>query len=140
MDETRLIQEVTYKAVRSSGAGGQHVNKVSSKVELHFMIDPSAAISEEGKERLRKKLKSRLTNKNELILQSDVSRSQHKNKELVTKRFFGLIKDALLKPKPRKKTKPSKASKLKRLREKKKQAEKKSNRQSPPTINFVLFY
>ena len=131
MDENQLIQEVSYKAVRSSGAGGQNVNKVSSKVELHFLVPSSQAFSEAEKHRILIKLSSRLTNNDELILQSDESRSQHKNKELVTQRFLNLIKEALKKPKPRKKTKPSKAAKLKRLREKKKLSEKKSNRKDP---------
>ncbi|GHA44907.1 aminoacyl-tRNA hydrolase [Salinimicrobium marinum] len=131
MDEKQLIQEVSYKAVRSSGAGGQNVNKVSSKVELHFMVSESGAFSESEKERVLKKLQSRLTNNGELILQSDESRSQHKNKELVTQRFLDIIKEALVKPKPRKKTKPSRASKLKRLRKKKMHSEKKSNRKDP---------
>ncbi|HET7361123.1 MAG TPA: alternative ribosome rescue aminoacyl-tRNA hydrolase ArfB [Salinimicrobium sp.] len=131
MDENKLIQEAGYKAVRSSGAGGQHVNKVSSKVELHFFVDTSEAFSEEEKARVLKKLESRLTNNNELILQSDTSRSQHKNKELVTKRFLELIQKALIKPKTRKKTKPTKASKLKRLKEKKITGEKKASRKDP---------
>lgn len=131
MDEQLLIQEASYKAVRSSGAGGQNVNKVSSKVELHFFIDASEALSEEEKILLRNKLQTRLTKNNELILQSDESRSQHKNKELVTERFLELIKQGLVKPKPRKKSKPSKASKLKRLREKKMLSEKKANRRDP---------
>ena len=76
MEEQQLIQEVTYKAVRSSGAGGQNVNKVSSKVELHFFIEPSEALSEEEKALLLVKLQPRLTKNNELILQSDESRSQ----------------------------------------------------------------
>ena len=131
MNEKQLIQEVSYQAVRSSGAGGQNVNKVSSKVELHFMVTSSEAFSEGEKNRILKKLKPRLTNNDELILQSDESRSQHKNKELVTQRFLTIIKDAAVKPKPRKKTKPTKASKLKRLREKKKLSEKKNNRRDP---------
>lgn len=131
MDERQLIQEADYKAVRSSGAGGQNVNKVSSKVELHFMVVTSMALSEEEKNRIFQKLGSRLTNSGELILQSDESRSQHKNKELVTNRFLKLIKDALVKKKPRKKTKPSRAAKLKRLREKKMHSEKKKNRKDP---------
>lgn len=131
MDEKQLIHEVSYKAVRSSGAGGQNVNKVSSKVELHFMVPSSEAFTDDEKDRVLKKLQPRLTNNDELILQSDESRSQHKNKELVTQRFLTIIKEALVKPKPRKKTKPSKAAKLKRLREKKKLSEKKSNRKDP---------
>lgn len=131
MDEKQLIQEVSYKAVRSSGAGGQNVNKVASKVELHFAVPHSRGLSDEEKDRIILKLRSRLTNEGELILQSDESRSQHKNKELVTKRFLEMIRQALVKPKPRKKTKPSRAAKLKRLREKKMQAEKKKNRKDP---------
>ncbi|HET8753323.1 MAG TPA: alternative ribosome rescue aminoacyl-tRNA hydrolase ArfB [Salinimicrobium sp.] len=131
MDENHLLREINYKAVRSSGAGGQNVNKVASKVELHFLLDSSEAFSEEEKELLLKNLQSRLTTSNELILQSDESRSQHQNKDLVTKRFLEIIQKGLIKPKIRKKTKPSKASKLRRLREKKLRAEKKSNRQDP---------
>lgn len=131
MDEKQLIQEAEYKAVRSSGAGGQKVNKVSSKVELHFKLQESNAFNEEEKERVLKKLSSRLTNTGELILQCDESRSQHKNKEIVTQRFLDLIKTALLKPKPRKKTKTPKAAKLKRLREKKQLSEKKAARKDP---------
>lgn len=131
MDEKQLLREAEYKAVRSSGAGGQNVNKVSSKVELHFMLSQSGAFSEEEKARVNKKLESRLTNAGELILQCDESRSQHRNKEIVTQRFLGLIKDSLKKPKVRKKTKPSKAAKLKRLREKKKLSDKKASRKDP---------
>lgn len=131
MDEKQLIQEITYKAVRSSGAGGQNVNKVSSKVELHFDLPSSMAFSEAEKTRLQKKLQSRLTTNEELILQCDESRSQHKNKEIVTQRFIDLIRGGLKKPKVRKKTKPPKAAKLKRLREKKLRSEKKSFRRDP---------
>lgn len=122
---------MTYKAVRSSGAGGQNVNKVSSKVELHFFVDASEALSDDEKTRVCEKLLPRLTKNNELILQSDESRSQHRNKELVTQRFLNLIKQSLVKPIPRKRSKPSKASKLKRLREKKILSEKKNNRKNP---------
>ena len=131
MDEKQLIQETTYKAVRSSGAGGQNVNKVASKVELHFQVQESEALSEKEKERVLEKLQSRLTKHDELILQDETSRSQHKNKELVRQRFLQLMQEAITKPKPRKKTKPSKMSKLKRLRKKKIQSEKKQNRKDP---------
>lgn len=131
MDEKQIIREVEYKAVRSSGAGGQNVNKVSSKVELHFKLQDSNAFTEEEKERAMKKLSSRLTNSGELILQCDESRSQHKNKEIVTQRFLDLIKSSLDRPKARKKTKTPKAAKLKRLREKKQLSEKKAARKDP---------
>lgn len=131
MNEQQLIQEADYKAVRSSGAGGQNVNKVSSKVELHFKLEESQALTEEEKQRALEKLSSRLTKSGELILQCDESRSQHKNKEIVTKRFLNVIKGSLVKPKIRKKTKTPKAAKLKRLREKKKLSEKKATRKDP---------
>lgn len=126
-----LISELSFKAVRSSGAGGQHVNKVSSKVMLSFNILKSKALSEEEKELLLKKLNTKLTKEYILILNSDESRSQHKNKELVIKRFISLIQDGLLVPKKRKPTKISKAVIKKRLDDKQKHSEKKSNRKKP---------
>lgn len=131
MDEERIVQELKFKAVRSSGAGGQHVNKTSSKVELHFLVEFSEALSEEEKTRILKKLANKITQAGELVLQSDSSRSQHKNKEDVILRFLNLIKDALKKRKPRKKTKPSRAAREKRLKKKKIRAEKKAGRKNP---------
>ena len=128
---TTLFNEVSFKAVRSSGAGGQHVNKTASKVILTFNVQESSGLSEEEKHLLGKKMKSRLTLNNELILECSETRSQHKNKELVLDRFKQLILAGLVKPKTRKKTKPSRASKFKRLREKKMHSEKKSTRRKP---------
>ncbi|MFL0353433.1 alternative ribosome rescue aminoacyl-tRNA hydrolase ArfB [Xanthomarina sp. GH4-25] len=133
-DADFLITELTFKAIRSSGAGGQHVNKVSSKVVLNFDLNNSQVFSEEQKTLLCKNLSSRLTTEGILILQSDESRSQHKNKELVIKRFLELIKQSLIRPKKRKPTKVPRAVKLKRLSKKKQQADKKANRK-PPEIN-----
>lgn len=130
-DLDALIAEATWKAVRSSGPGGQHVNKTSSKVILQFDLEKSGALNDEEKALISRKLSSRLTNENILILESSASRSQHKNKDLAFERLKEVITGALKKPKPRKKTRPSKASKLKRLREKKINSEKKSNRQKP---------
>ncbi len=117
--------------MRSSGAGGQNVNKVSSKVELTFIIDTSEGLSDKEKERIQLKLKSRLTNDGALILQCDEARSQHRNKDLVVKRFFEILKNALVVPKKRKPTKPTKTSKEKRLKSKKVTAEKKAGRKKP---------
>ena len=115
LDVQNLTKELKFKAIRSGGAGGQHVNKVSSKIELTFDIDGSNELSEGQKELLLKSLSSRLTKENVLILFCDESRSQHKNKEIVTERFLEIIKKGLKKPKSRKRTKPSKASIKKRL-------------------------
>ncbi len=126
-----LIPELTFKAIRSSGSGGQHVNKVSSKVELHFFIENSSILNDDQKQLLLKSLKSRLTNENELILQCDESRSQHKNKELVIKRFFELITKGLTVPKKRKPTKIPKSVIRKRLKSKKIRSERKASRKKP---------
>lgn len=131
MDVRRIVQELKFKAVRSSGAGGQHVNKVSTKVELSFDLFNSDALTDIEKERILKKLKSRLTNDGILSLYGDATRSQHRNKELVIKRFLKLLEDSLKIPKKRKKTKPSKGAIEKRLKSKKKASQKKANRSKP---------
>ncbi|AWX44438.1 Peptidyl-tRNA hydrolase ICT1, mitochondrial [Flagellimonas maritima] len=131
MKKEQILRELNFKAVRSSGAGGQHVNKVSSKVELSFSLDSSLGLSMEEKQRISKKLGTRLTKNQVLILQCDEARSQHKNKEIVIKRFFQLLKKALEIPKNRKTTKPSKSSIEKRLKAKKIDASKKVNRKKP---------
>ena len=131
MDKARLLNELTFKATRSSGPGGQHVNKTSTRVELCWDINKSKAITNEQKNRLLDKLSNRLSKEGVLILASQNSRSQHKNKEDVILRFLNLIEKNLERPKKRKKTKPSKASKIKRLSKKKIHSEKKANRRKP---------
>lgn len=131
MDPKIIVHELQFKAVRSSGPGGQHVNKVSSKITLSFDIAQSVGLHPEEKERLFLKLQSRLTKDQLLILQCNETRSQHQNKNLVIQRFFELIKNALHVPKKRKATKRSKASVEKRLLSKKKAAQKKANRKRP---------
>lgn len=128
MDTESILKELKFKATRSSGAGGQHVNKVSSKIELTFDLANSNAFTEEQKELLSKNLATKLTKENILILTCQESRSQHTNKEIVIQRFFDIIKNGLKKPKTRKATKPSKASVKKRLENKKRASEKKQNR------------
>ncbi len=125
MNTELMIKELKFKAVRSGGAGGQHVNKVSSKIELTFDLENSESLSEEEKALLVQKLKSKLTKENVLLLQCDESRSQHKNKEIAIDRFLNIISGGLKVQKPRKETKPSKSSILKRLEKKKKTALKK---------------
>ncbi len=131
MDKERILQELNFQAIRSSGAGGQHVNKVSSKVVLHFNLDTSLGLTPKEKARIVQKLAHRLTKENILLLQCEESRSQHKNKELVIKRFFKLLSDSLKVPKKRKKTKPTKAAVEKRLQSKRKAALKKISRKRP---------
>ena len=131
MNKESLYKELQFKAVRSSGAGGQHVNKVSSKVELFFDILNSHSLSEEEKHRLQKNLASRISKDGVLKLSSGESRSQHSNKEKVIVRFFELIEKGLITPKKRKPTKISRAQKQKRLENKQKHSSKKTLRKKP---------
>lgn len=131
MYPAELLKELNFKAVRSSGAGGQHVNKVSSKIELTFDLENSYALSIEEKQLLIKNIATRLTKEKILILFCDESRSQHKNKELVKKRFLELIKQGLKRPKVRRATKPSRSSVIKKAESKKHHALKKTLRKKP---------
>ena len=131
MNEEVILNELDFKAVRSSGPGGQHANKTATKVELSFDVEHSEGISENEKQRILKKLAGRINKDGLLKMNSEDSRSQHTNKELVTQNFLFEIKEALKRSKPRKKTKPTKASKIKRLKAKKKKSEIKANRKDP---------
>lgn len=131
MLEEQLIKEVNFKATRSSGAGGQHVNKVSSKMELTFDLHNSKALTDFEKERLQIKLATRLTKEGILQLSCSESRSQHKNKTIVIERFLEVLKTNLRVQKSRKKTKPRKGAIEKRLTSKKNIALKKANRKPP---------
>ena len=131
MDSAKIISELQFKAVRSSGPGGQNVNKVSSKVVLSFDLKTTQSLSEEEKALLEIKLASRLTNDQILILNCDEDRSQLKNKELVIKRFLKLIAQSLLIPKERKPTKLPKSVIRKRIKNKKNNSKVKQNRKKP---------
>ncbi len=131
MDLEKIISELHFKAVRSSGAGGQNVNKVSSKVVLSFDLNTSQALSEEQKLLLQTNLASRLTSENILILNCDEDRSQLKNKEIVVKRFLEIIKKGLFVPKVRKATKVPKSVIKKRIKDKKNISERKQSRRKP---------
>lgn len=131
MDTEKIITELKFKAVRSSGAGGQNVNKVSSKVVLSFDLVNSKALSEEEIAVLENKLASRLTNDKILILNCDEDRSQLKNKEIVVNRFLQLIRQNLIVPKERKATKIPKAVIKKRIQSKRNLSEKKQSRRKP---------
>lgn len=120
--------ELSFKASRSSGAGGQHVNKVSSQIELYFDIDNSSILSPDEKELLKKRLKNRVTDEGVLKLVSQESRSQFRNKQLATEKFYELLEKAFTAVKKRIATKPSPASKAKRLLEKKLRSMKKERR------------
>lgn len=110
-----LSGELQFFTSRSSGPGGQNVNKVNSKVELRFDITNSLLLSEEQKTILAQKLASKLTNEGLLIVVSQRDRSQLFNKEDVINKFYQLLSKALTPAKPRKKTNPSRTSVEKRL-------------------------
>jgi len=131
VEKQKLIQELLFKAVRSSGAGGQNVNKVSSKVVLTFDLLHSQALTEEEKVVLENKLANRLTSEQLLILQCDEDRSQLKNKAIVTKRFLAIIQAGLLVPKERKATKIPKSAIRKRIKDKKSLSDIKQSRRKP---------
>ena len=132
MDMKKLLQEVSFSFVRSSGAGGQHVNKVATKVVLSFSIENSTALNVEEKQMLMSKLERKISKEGYLQLNSGASRSQLKNKKLVTRRFVSLVQQALLVPKERKATKRPKSANLKRLQRKKNRAQVKQYRKKPP--------
>lgn len=115
---------------RSSGPGGQHVNKTATKVTLRLPLD-TLPLPEGQKERVLQKLSNRLNTENELIVHSSETRSQSHNRELAVERTFSLIKAALSRPKPRKRSRPPKAANERRLEYKKKRGEKKQRRQDP---------
>ena len=123
-----LQKEITYRTSRSGGAGGQHVNKVSTKVELLFNVKNSMFLTERKKTIILEKLSNRISKDGILSLTCDETRSQLTNKEIAFDRFINLIKTALTPIKKRRPTKPSKSSVRKRLENKKKHSEKKSNR------------
>jgi len=131
MEIQLILSEVKYKAVRSSGAGGQNVNKVSSKVVLTFDLKNSQAFSDDQKILLTTNLQHRLTSDSILILNCDEDRSQLKNKEIVTKRFLDILKKGLYVPKERKATKIPKAVIRKRIKDKKSISEIKQSRRKP---------
>ncbi len=131
MNTSKIIKELEFKAIRSSGSGGQHVNKVSSKVEVIFDINTSEGLTDEEKLLLNQKLSSRLTKTGVLRIQCSDSRSQHRNKELVIQRLLDILTAGLQTPKKRKATKPSKAAIRKRLESKQRLSMKKTNRKKP---------
>jgi len=131
VDAEGLISELTFKAIRSSGSGGQHVNKVATKIVLYFDLVNSNYLDEEQKLRLHSILKNRINKEGILILSSGQSRSQLKNKTTAINRFLDIIQQGLKEEKERKKTKLPQAVKRKRLEDKRKASEKKANRRKP---------
>lgn len=123
-----LSGECVLKATRSGGKGGQHVNKVSTRIELTFDIPASRLLTDEQKLILQEKLATRLSSTGELRITEDSARSQHENREKVFKKLYALLEKALTPVKKRKKTRVPAGVKAKRLESKKKKSEKKQLR------------
>ncbi|HWL00604.1 MAG TPA: alternative ribosome rescue aminoacyl-tRNA hydrolase ArfB [Parapedobacter sp.] len=128
IDPDLLLPFVQFQTSRSGGAGGQHVNKVETKVTLLFDIAAATLFSEAEKARLRKQLSNRLQSEGLLQISSQETRSQLRNKEVALQKLAELLSDALKTEKPRKATKPSKAAVQKRLDAKRQQSLRKINR------------
>lgn len=124
----KILQECSYKTSRSSGPGGQNVNKVESRVELRFLLKDSHILSEEEKNVLFIKLAARINQEGYLSVTSQENRSQLQNKEQAQQKFIHLIQKAFRRPKQRKPTKPTKSSKIKRANDKKNRSELKNAR------------
>jgi len=121
----QIRHELQFTTSRSSGPGGQHVNKASTKVTLRWPVKTSEVLSPEQKEFVLSQWASRLTSSGELLLTSQEKRSQLQNKEQVLLKLERLLKKLMHRPKPRRATRPTKASKQKRMEHKQKQSHKK---------------
>jgi ribosome-associated protein len=130
MKQRDFNREIIITTSRSSGPGGQNVNKVNTKVNLRFDINGSEILNDTEKDVLLKKLGSKITKDGVLLISAENNRSQLKNKEAVLIKFNRLLEKAFTRKKIRKPTKPTKASANKRIEEKKKLSEKKRWRQN----------
>ncbi|MBI2038212.1 MAG: aminoacyl-tRNA hydrolase [Candidatus Magasanikbacteria bacterium] len=124
--ESELI--ITF--ARSSGAGGQNVNKTSTKAIIHWPVGKSFVLSEEQKQRIRIVLANRINSEDEMVVMSEEERSQPQNRELAIARLQSLVDDALHVPKVRRATKPTRSSKIKRLESKKIRSQIKEGRRN----------
>ena len=130
VDERITLPEsdLSWTATRSSGPGGQNVNKVSSRVELRFDLEGTNVLSELVKARLRVLARGLLDAEGRILVKSDKTRDQHRNLEDAREKLRQLVAQALIVPKRRRATKPSRAAKARRLSDKRQQANKKEER------------
>lgn len=131
MDIQTLINELNFKASKSSGAGGQHVNKVSSRIEVFFNLNTTEALNEKEIELILLKQKNKINKDNTLSISCEETRSQHRNKDLIIERLIALLKTSLVRPKIRRTTKPTRASVKRKSENKKRQSSKKVLRKPP---------
>ncbi len=134
---TRIpFSEFSFRAARSSGPGGQNVNKVSTKVTLLFDLAASPSLTPDQKGQLRERLGSRINRHGVLRVSSQEHRSQARNRQTATDRFVSLLQEALRQQKPRRPTRKSRQTKEKRLRLKKQHGALKKARSSPSPEEF----
>ena len=131
MNAEVLISELQFKAVRSSGAGGQNVNKVASKAMLTWDLNTSRAINDSERQRILEKLATRISHDGLLQITSEADRSQLKNRSNAEKKLLRFVAQALKIPKPRKATTIPFSVKMERLANKKSKSEIKQNRRKP---------
>ncbi len=136
-DAQKLIpeNEIAEQFSRSSGAGGQNINRVSTKAEVRWNVDASKAFNNEEKEKIKQVLGNRINKEGELIITSQEERSQLQNRGRAIERLNNLVRDALILEKERIATKPTRSSKKRRLEAKKRQGEKKKSRSEKPKIS-----
>lgn len=127
-----MLSEIKYRTSRSSGPGGQHVNKSESRVELIWQPRDTQCLDAKQKERLLHRMASRISASGELVLSSEKYRSQNRNKEDVKKRFLDLVEAAIRKKKSRIPTRPTASSIEKRINDKRLQGYKKKLRRKDP--------
>ena len=120
--------ELVARATRSGGAGGQHVNTSSTRIELVWSVQASRALTDEQRQRVMQKLSSRLDGDGNLRIVASDRRSQRQNRESAEARMADLVREALVVPKKRRPTKPSRAAKQARLDSKRRLSEKKRER------------
>nr|MEE4269053.1 alternative ribosome rescue aminoacyl-tRNA hydrolase ArfB [Candidatus Krumholzibacteria bacterium] len=120
--------ELEITASRSSGPGGQHVNKTDTRIQVRWNVRESPVLSDYQRRLLMKNLSPRVTEAGDLLIASDSHRSQKRNRDDALQRLAALLREALIPPKPRKKTRPSRAAKEKRLQEKKQRSQVKQKR------------
>ncbi len=120
--------ELDVRVSRSSGAGGQHVNKTSSRVEIFWNIPASRALTDEQRARLLDRLSSKLTTEGSIRVVASDMRSQSRNRDLAEERLAELVRRTLIVPRKRKPTRPTRAAKEARLESKKRQSNKKRDR------------
>jgi len=123
-----FLPEITFQTSRSSGPGGQNVNKVESRVELRWHLQESQVLTPLQKQLILEKLAGQLTTEGYLLVVAQDDRSQLRNKEIALARFHELLQKSLRRPKPRRATRPSAGAVRKRLEGKKIHSEKKANR------------